>query len=267
MAELRSESISLIGAGNIATFMAMEFHKAGHRVDMVWSHTPGNAKKLARKVNARWCRDISEIKPENSILIISLTDQATVDIAQKYEFRRNLVVHTAGSIPMDIFSGQSEDYGVLYPLQTISGKEMPVNSDVPLCIESNTGSGLGRLRLLAESISPLVHEVSSKNRLLLHLAAVFACNFPNYLYTIAGEIADKAGVPFEIYKPLIRETTENALSRGPLKSQTGPAVRNDRIIIKKHLDLLSFSPEYRNIYSSITGSIMDKYRAGDKDKK
>ncbi|MFP4365606.1 MAG: Rossmann-like and DUF2520 domain-containing protein [Bacteroidales bacterium] len=259
MAEFISESVSFIGAGNIATYLAMECYRAGHQINMVWSRTPTNAKELAVKVNARWCKEINEINCDNCILIIALTDQATIDIAKNNDFGRSLVLHTAGSIPMDVFSGHSEDYGVLYPLQSISGKEMPVNSDVPLCIESNTESGLERLRRLAESISPLVYEISSENRLLLHLAAVFACNFPNYLYAIAGEIADKAGVPFEIYKPLIRETTENALSRGPLKAQTGPAVRNDRIIIKKHLDLLSFSPEYRNIYSSITRSIMDKH--------
>ncbi len=168
---------------------------------------------------------------------------------------------------MNIFSRFSDHFGVLYPLQTISAEYPPQASDVPLCIESNTAGGLARIRDMAGDISRHVYDVNSDSRISLHLAAVFACNFPNHMYAIASEIVQKADLPFEMFHPLIRETADKALKYGPVKSQTGPAVRNDQIIIKKHLDLLSFSPQLNSIYRQLTGSIqkMSKVKPADSD--
>ncbi len=267
MTEFRTEKIVMIGSGNVASYLAASFYQAGHNIDVVYSRTGSNAKKLAGKVNARWCSNIGEIESDAGIWIFALTDQATLDIADKLDFRKALLVHTAGSIPMDIFSGHSDDYGVLYPLQTISGGRPPGVSDVPLCIESNRRNGVKRLRSLAGSISSRVYDVTSDKRKLLHLAAVFACNFTNHMYALAEDIARKADLPFELFHSLIRETADKAIDVGPRKSRTGPAVRNDRVVIEKHLDLLSFSPKLSSLYSQLTESIKmgDKSGSGEKN--
>lgn len=69
-----------------------------------------------------------------------------------------------------------------------------------------------------------------------------------------------AGVPFEVLQPLILETIGKAIELGPENSQTGPAVRYDLNTIEKHLDLLSFSPDLKNIYDLITKSIIRYYK-------
>ena len=255
----------MIGAGNVASYLATSLHKSGHRIDMVFSRTTASASALAEKVDAGWTCNIEDIGPDAGIWIFSLTDQATVDIVEKTGYRKSFLVHTAGSLPIDIFAGHSDNYGVLYPLQTFSGRRPPRFLEIPVCIESNTPEGLARLRSLAQTISPQVHDLDSDKRSWLHLAAVFACNFSNHVYALAGEIAGKAGLPFGIYHSLIRETTEKALQLGPAASQTGPAVRNDRIIIEKHLDLLSFSPLLRDIYGNLTESIQQMHRISPGD--
>jgi predicted short-subunit dehydrogenase-like oxidoreductase (DUF2520 family) len=58
---------------------------------------------------------------------------------------------------------------------------------VPLCIEGANESITKTLKELAQSISNNVYEIDSTQRKTLHLAAVFACNFPNYLYSVAQE--------------------------------------------------------------------------------
>jgi predicted short-subunit dehydrogenase-like oxidoreductase (DUF2520 family) len=249
------EKIVIMGAGNVATWLALVLHKSGCEIDVVYSRTLASARKLAGKVNARWTDEDDNIDSDAGIWIYALTDQAIIDTVARAGCKEAFLIHTAGSLPLDILAGHSGNYGVLYPLQTISGRGMPVISRVPVCIESNSPGGIARLESLARSISPLVFEVNSEKRLFLHLAAVFACNFANHMYSIAEEIAGRAGLPFEMYHSLIRETAEKAIASGPLKSQTGPAVRNDEIIIKKHLDLLSFSPQTRDIYQRMTESI------------
>jgi YrbI family 3-deoxy-D-manno-octulosonate 8-phosphate phosphatase len=250
--------IVIIGAGNVATYLALALHKSGYRIVEVYSRTPESARKLAEKVNATWTCDIEEVCPDADLWIFALTDQAVLDILGRTGFQKSLLVHTAGSLPLNIFSGHSDNYGVLYPLQTFSGHKPPVFSEVPFCIEANTESGQATLENLARAISPLVYKVSSGDREFLHLAAVFACNFSNHMYVLASEIAERAVLPFEMFHSLIRETAEKAVRSGPLTSQTGPAVRNDKIIIKKHLNWLSFSPELRSIYEKLTESICIK---------
>jgi len=72
-------------------------------------------------------------------------------------------------------------------------------------------------------------------------------------------ISEKAGVSFDIFHPLIRETIAKAIESGPENSQTGPAVRNDNNTIENHMELLSFSPELQKIYSDMTESIINHY--------
>jgi predicted short-subunit dehydrogenase-like oxidoreductase (DUF2520 family) len=251
-----AERIVMIGSGNVATHFAMALHASGHRIDMVYSRTTGNARKLAEKVNARWTSDIHEIDRDTGICIFSLTDQATLDTVNSIGYRGGFLIHTAGSLPMNIFSGHSDDYGVMYPLQTFPCSNYPGFPEIPVCIESNTSTGLDRLRRLASVISSEVHEMSSEKRILIHAGAVFASNFTNHMYSLASRVSAKAGFPFAMYHSLIMETARKATQMDPPDAQTGPAQRNDLIIINKHLDLLSFSPELRSIYLKLTESIL-----------
>jgi predicted short-subunit dehydrogenase-like oxidoreductase (DUF2520 family) len=249
------ENIVMIGSGNVADYLACSLSGSGHSIDMVYSRTQNNAQKLAEKVNAGWTDKIEEIDSDAGIWIFALTDTATVEKVKNISFRNALLLHTAGSLPINLFSGHATDYGVLYPLQTFSRHQDPGISSVPLCIESNTARGLARIKQLAEGISSMVREVNSEERLWLHAGAVFACNFANHMYSLASDILARTSISFEIFHPLILETARKAAELNPQEAQTGPAQRNDLIIIKKHMDLLSFSPEIKNIYKQLTESI------------
>ena len=110
-------------------------------------------------------------------------------------------------------------------------------------------------------ISNNIIDINYKQRQLIHLSAVFSCNFSNYLYSIAEEILSKDNLDFSLLKPLILETTSNAFKFRPKNNQTGPARRKDLGTIKKHLDLLSLKEkkEYSKIYNLITNNIIKRY--------
>jgi hypothetical protein len=80
------------------------------------------------------------------------------------------------------------------------------------------------------------------------------------MFTAGRMITEKAEIPFEVLEPLINETVRKALLNGPENSQTGPAYRSDMKTLKKHIDLLSFSPELQGIYKDVTESIMNMYK-------
>jgi len=80
------------------------------------------------------------------------------------------------------------------------------------------------------------------------------------MLTIGKELTSRSGFTFDVMKPLIEETISKAMELDPENSQTGPAIRNDHNTIEKHLELLSFSPELKRIYSEITRSITEHYK-------
>jgi predicted short-subunit dehydrogenase-like oxidoreductase (DUF2520 family) len=175
-----------------------------------------------------------------------------------------MIVHTCGALGMDVFNGKAAHYGVFYPLQTFS-KNIPLElKDVPLCIESSDKDSLEMLRLVASSVSDKVVEIDSDKRKILHLAAVFACNFSNTMYAMADDILKTAGLPVELLHPLIIETARKATLGQPWNVQTGPARRNDITTIETHEAMLKGMASYEEIYTLLSNVIQKHYR--DKDK-
>ncbi len=200
------QNIVLIGAGNVATHLGLAIQKTGRKIVQVYSRTETSAKQLADLLNAKFTCEIEEINRKVDLFILSVTDDAVSEIAGKLNLGQKLVVHTSGSLPMDILRKSSENFGVLYPLQTFSKSRSVDFSTVPLCIEANSKDNLQLLEHFANDLSQKVVEVDSEKRKILHLAAVFACNFPNFMYSIAGQILADKGLDFELLRPLILET-------------------------------------------------------------
>ena len=92
-----------------------------------------------------------------------------------------IVVHTAGSMPMQVLSGHATRYGVCYPFQTLT-RGVPVNfSEVPLLLEASSDEVLAHIEHLARELSSCVYRITSEQRKLLHLAGIMANNFTNHL--------------------------------------------------------------------------------------
>jgi len=65
-------------------------------------------------------------------------------------------------------------------------------------------------------------------------------------------------IPFDILKPLIKETAEKVIKLGPFESQTGPARRSDITVMKQHLKMLD-DKDFRELYKKISNMINKKY--------
>lgn len=246
--------IALIGAGNVATCLGPRLKEAGHEIAAVYSRTVESARALADRLGATYTTDIKAV-PASDAAIVMLKDDALKELAPAIagSLKGALLLHTAGSVPMDIWrEAGATQYGVLYPMQTFSKESRIDWSQVPLFIEGSSDRTLDSIRQLALSISPDVTPLSSDGRKKLHLAAVFTCNFSNHMYAIAERLLATEGVPFSVMLPLVRETARKVESIKPVDAQTGPAVRGDRKVIGEHLELLKDYPELADLYRLIS---------------
>lgn len=250
------ENVVLIGAGNLGTQLALALHDKGIQVKQVYSRKIESAKQLAGKVNAGFTCDLSQLVREADLYVIAVKDSAIQEVLENLDLNDDqLIVHTAGSVPMNVLEGFSNNYGVFYPLQSFSKSRKVDFSDVPVCIESSHPSTSLKLEHLAGRLSGSVNQINSDERKILHLAAVFVNNFVNHLYTLGADILQDKKLDFDLLKPLIRETAEKIQTMNPLDAQTGPAKRNDQNILQNHLKMLHDKPELQKIYSFATESI------------
>jgi predicted short-subunit dehydrogenase-like oxidoreductase (DUF2520 family) len=252
-------NVSFAGAGRVAGTLCMEMYHSGIKILQVVSESESDGKPLADDCNATWSSELL-FKDNNDAIIVAVSDHKLTKVLSSIKCSDTTVVaHTAGSFGLEVFPSCIKKAGVFYPLQTFSkGREIHFG-ELPFLLEASGDGTAKLLNDLAALIGGKVHFISSEKRKLIHLAAVFVNNFTNYMLTAGSEMASMAGLSFDIFEPLIRETISKALENGPEASQTGPAVRNDLNTVEKHLKLLSFSPELQNIYREISNSIIKHY--------
>lgn len=227
--------IALIGRGRVATHMGKALLKTGHKVVSVNSRT------------------LAELPQDADVYIIAVKDSALQEVISKVTKGREgqLFLHTAGSMPLSLFEGYADNAGVLYPMQTFSMDREVDFREIPLFIEGADP----RIRAVAESLSAHVYELSTADRKYLHLAAVFACNFANHCYTLAADVLQKKGLPFDVMLPLVDETARKVHELHPTEAQTGPAVRGDQNVMQAQAALLD--GKAKEIYELLSQSIQE----------
>jgi len=141
-------------------------------------------------------------------------------------------------------------------MQSFSREMVVPLDEVHFFAEANNEAALDALMDLGHMLSRHVVEADSSQRLQLHVASVFSCNFANHMWTLAHEVLDEAGLPFEAMLPLIRTTVDKLDRLSPAQSQTGPAVRHDLKVVANHLAMLD--GDKREIYDLLSQSIMNR---------
>jgi predicted short-subunit dehydrogenase-like oxidoreductase (DUF2520 family) len=255
-----SYRIVIIGSGNLGTRLAIEFHKKGFTIEQVYSRTRSSANRLASKINTHYATSPGKIMPGADIYFVALKDSAFDEVLPHVPIEDNLLVHCSGSISLSSIKKYSKNTGVFYPLQTLSRNRHLRFAKIPVFVEANSKENQNILLEIASKISGEVSVLDSEARLNLHVAAVFACNFVNYFYTVASEILKRKDISFDVLKPLIMETAQKVQIMDPADAQTGPAVRFDKNVISTHMEVLKDFPGYGDIYKKLSRSIFNYHK-------
>ncbi len=173
-----------------------------------------------------------------------------------------VVAHTAGSVDSTVLKEIGLNFGVIYPLQTLTKSRKVDMSEVPFFICGSNQFTENFLLQISDQLGT-AHLVSDEQRLHLHLAAVVSCNFVNHLYGEASRYLKANDLDFKHLHPLIAETMKKAIDEGPENAQTGPALRGDRETMKKHLDLLNGDKRLRKLYKMMSKSISKESKKKD----
>ena len=249
-------NLVIIGSGNLATHLTLALHTSGMNIMQVYSPTASHASQLADRVGAEPVSSLSLISRDADAYIISIKDDAISSVLSALSPfpPASVVIHTAGSVPIDILMPHTPHAAVLYPMQTFTkGREVDF-SIIPCFVESSDALSAHVVHALASSVSTRVVTLSSERRRRLHLAAVFACNLTNHCYRLAERVMSSAGLDFSLLQPLIDETARKVTSLSPRDAQTGPMVRNDHTVMDRQMALIDDNLT-REIYRLMAESI------------
>lgn len=253
--------VAIIGTGNVATNLALALETGGHFITEIYGRDLTQAMDLANRLYETEPQDFLDFsESEAGVFFICVSDNAITQVVEHLILPENaIVVHTAGSVPIDVLDRLATFNGVFYPLQSLSKNRIISFESVPICLEASTAEVKAVLIDLATSISNFVYELNSEERKAAHLAAVFINNFSNHLFALASDIAKDSELPIEIFNALVIETAKKAIELGADAAQTGPAKRGDKKVVQKHLKQLSHNAQLQDIYLAISESIANRY--------
>ena len=245
--------IVLLGAGNVGTHLHKVLQNKEDLQLIQWYN-----RSLSFEKEPTTCpvtQDLNNIV-EADLYLLSVSDSAIPTLSKALKNKNGLIVHTAGSVSMDVLNTH-KNHGVFYPLQTFSKNKAVDFSQIPLCLEANKKENLDLLKRVAFAIGGPIHLIDSVQRKALHVAAVFVNNFTNHLYTIGENLCKEHNLPFSVLQPLIAETADKIKYLPPSLAQTGPAARGDQKVLADHLQHLA-KKSHQELYQLISSSIQQQ---------
>lgn len=247
--------VTIIGSGNIAHWMAYAMHKADIVISQVYSRTLSNAMALANQYDAEAIDSLSDLKPNGDLYLFAVKDDCFDELLPQLPFKLPLAAHTGGSLSIHILKDYAENYGIIYPYQSLSKNMVFDGVVVPLSVEANVKQAEDDLMSVARKMSNLVSYMDEKQRFVLHRAAIFGCNFTNAMYHIAYDILKENDIDWQMIIPLLQNTLDKVKVMTPKEAQTGPAKRRDGNVIEMHQASLT-DAQQKEIYRLMTEYII-----------
>ncbi|MFW6019780.1 MAG: Rossmann-like and DUF2520 domain-containing protein [Bacteroidales bacterium] len=249
-------SVNIIGAGNVGLHIGRKLSKISQISLQVYTRRV-DFSGFPEDMRSFLTNDKGIFSDKNDLTIIAVNDDNIPAVANLIKDQGQLVVHTSGSTAMEVLD-MFQHYGVLYPLQTFSMNRDVNWAEVPLFLECSDLSIQKTMISFATLISPNYRFISSNERMKLHISAVFASNFVNHMFVQAKDLAKQQNIDFADFLPLIRETINKIFELTPLQAQTGPALRNDKTTLQKHLKALEYDKVKQKLYEILSKSIYNR---------
>jgi predicted short-subunit dehydrogenase-like oxidoreductase (DUF2520 family) len=238
-------SIGFIGAGIVATALAVRLSERGYEILAVSSRSRDSAEKLARRIsNCRVAESNQEVASLTNLVFIVTSDDAIASVVESVQWHQGQsVIHCNGAASTDLLEGARSagaQVGCFHPLQTFASlKEALENlpgSTFGIEAEEPLYSLLANMALDLEGRSI---RLTASAKVLYHVAAVITSNYTVTLMKMATDLWGAFEVPAaeatSALLPLLRGTVNNIAKVGLPHGLTGPIARGDIGTLRQHL--------------------------------
>ena len=279
MKRSRKQSVdaTIIGAGTLATALAIALHRSGHRVAEIVSRNNAqslsNARKLATRVGAR-AITLGDAQFVTRTTWICVPDDVISEVASQIagrQWKRKIAIHCSGALGSDMLSPLQEagaSVASAHPLMTFVRNSKTELSGVPFALEGDP-TALVLVGAIVRSVGGKPFRIPVELKPAYHLFGFFSSPALAVLIAAAQQIGRLAGFDprksRQLMGPIVRQTIENCLVSTPQQAFSGPLRRGDLATLRKHLNVLKDEPQLLSLYKSLTSIALEHLPVANKD--
>ena len=260
----KKPSVAIVGAGRLGTGLALALKNAGYRVSEIVSRKGSrsklNARALARSIGAR-----AVVLPNSSLnsdlLWICVPDREIASVANEIAKEKcwngTAAFHSSGALASDELTAlrkRGAALAAVHPLMTFVASTSPSLKDVPFGLEGDA-SALKMARNIVRDLGGFPFLLPKRAKVAYHAWGAFLSPLLIALLVGSERVARSAGLSQaqarRMMIPILKQTVANYSTLGPAGAFSGPIVRGDARVVKKHLDVLRRTPEARDVYLAL----------------
>jgi predicted short-subunit dehydrogenase-like oxidoreductase (DUF2520 family) len=256
--------IAIIGAGNLASALAVSLRAAGYRIELIVSRKLATslrrARRLAGEVGASATAGVrSQIQAE--IVWFCVPDGAIASAARSLmgasDWKGKVALHSSGALTsdaLDVLRKQGAAVASVHPLMTFVRASRPPLAEVPFAIEGDR-KALRAARAIVISLRGRAYTIRKQDKEAYHAWGVFLSPLLTALLATSEDVAAAAGISRNAARkrmlPILRQTLKNYERLGASESFSGPIARGDIDTVKEHLKILRGIPGVRDVYVAL----------------
>jgi predicted short-subunit dehydrogenase-like oxidoreductase (DUF2520 family) len=259
--------IAIVGAGNLATALALALRKAGYRIEAIVSRKEGSlrAKRLAKRFGTRVVVNPKTLAAK--ILWLCVPDgeiaRAASTLAQVFAGRGKIALHSSGALTSDELRSlrrKGTEVASVHPLMTFVRNSAPSLAGIPFAIEGDS-KAVRAARSIVRDLGGEAYRIRKKEKNAYHTWGTFASPLLTALLATTEHVAGLAGVKAKAARrrmlPILLRTIENYARLGAGKGFSGPIIRGDVETVRRHLEVLRRAPIPKQVYLALARAAME----------
>ncbi len=178
-------------------------------------------------------------------------------LADKIDWKRKLALHSSGALTsreLDPLRQGGAAVASVHPMMTFVRGSQPSLANVPFAIEGDAAA-LRDARRIIQDLGGKAYSIRPSEKAAYHAWGTFASPLFTALLVTTERVAKAAGVSPQAARrrivPILLQTLANYASFGAAGAFSGPLVRGDIDIVKRHLDVLQKHPVERDVYRAL----------------
>ncbi len=268
----KKPSVAIVGAGSLATFLAVALHDAGFTITEIIARDTASSRRKARQLAAKVGSHAVTVHsalldatllwlcvPDREIrrAALTLSDHLLARVLTHQKAIARYALHSSGALSSrELHPLHTADVVVAsaHPLMTFVAGACPSLTDVAFAIEGDHAA-TRVARQIVHALGGESFELPVARKAAYHAWATMTSPlFVAFLITLekaASAAGFAAGDARRKSLPIITQTLANYSRLGPAKSFSGPLIRGDAETVRKHLAVLKKRPRVREVYIAL----------------
>lgn len=266
-----------MGAGRLGKSLALELTRVGYRLSEIVSRpTPASLRKaraLAKATKAR-ATATSSAHLSSDIVWFCVPDREIDAVARslvaRTSWKGKIAFHSSGTLASDeleILRRAQARVASVHPFMTFVAGSAPSLAGVGFAIEGDPAA-IRMARRIVRDLEGEAFLIPKDKKPAYHTWGSFTSPLLVALLVTGEQVARAAGLDPKLVRrrmlPIVERTIANYAKLGPEGAFSGPIVRGDTAIVRRHLEALRAIPEGHQVYVALVRAAMKYLPAGNR---